>query len=611
MSFSCPQFNLKEVNSALIKLLWNPDCDFEEIYCPPDFATGGVILNENEVKESLKNGQGKSCKIRAVINYDNVDNCLIVTQMPFSVYTNTICAELEDILNSDNNPGIERFNDLTGINPLIKIYLTKKASVNKVLKYLYSNTSLQSYFGINLTMLENGKYPKIFTWKECLQSYINHQIIVYERSFKFDLNKILERVHIIEGLKKAIVEIDEVVKTIKSSKTTSDAAQALQKLLNIDEVQAKAILDIKLSRLAHLELEKMEKEYQDLLSQKEKIENILNNPDLLKKEIEKDLSNVANKFGDARRTTILNLVDKNEIVEEKRLIVSITQANNLIIEETSTLITQRKRKAGEKIPLNKGEYIKDSITGKNTDLLMLFTNQGRVFKLELRELTLGTTNLYNLLALDSGENVTAIMNYNNAENKQYVFFITKKGQVKKSLLSEYKLKISKGIQGIKLKEDDEIISVVFCNDGDIIGILSAKSRFVCINSDSINITGRVTIGVKGIALNNDDEVVSSKIIPKITKSILFITKKGLIINISVNEIKTTERGGKGINIQKLSDEDIMCDFASVINEQNVIIISINSSLKLRIDDVKVQNRGGVGAATITKKNSEIIALNVE
>lgn len=611
MSFSCPQFNLKEVNSALIKLLWNPDCDFEEIYCPPDFATGGVILNEDEVKESLKNGQGKSCKIRAVINYDNVDNCLIVTQIPFSVYTNTICAELENILNSDDNPGIERFNDLTGINPLIKIYLTKKANVNKVLKYLYSNTSLQSYFGINLTMLENGKYPKIFTWKECLQSYINHQIIVYERSFKFDLNKILERVHIIEGLKKAIVEIDEVVKTIKSSKTTNDAAQALQKLLNIDEVQAKAILDIKLSRLAHLELEKMEKEYQDLLSQKEKIENILNNPDLLKKEIEKDLSNVANKFGDARRTTILNLVDKNEIIEEKRLIVSITQANNLIIEETSTLVTQSKRKAGEKIPLNKGEYIKDSITGKNTDLLMLFTNQGRVFKLELRELPLGTTNLYNLLALDSNENVTAIMNYNNTENKQYVFFITKKGQVKKSLLSEYKLKISKGIQGIKLKEDDEIISVVFCNDGDTIGILSAKSKFVCINSNSINITGRVTIGVKGIALNNDDEVVSSKIIPKTAKSILFITKKGLIINVSVNEIKTTERGGKGINIQKLNDEDIMCDFASVINEQNVIITSVNSSLKLRIDDIKVQNRGGVGAATITKKKSEIIALNVE
>ena len=246
MASSIPQYNIKELNNALIHLLNNPDCSFDEIYCAPDFATGAILYNENEVKESMKNGTGFACKLRSVVEFDQKERCFIVTEIPYGVYTNTICGELERIIEDEENPGVDRFNDLTGVTPLIKIYLSKK---DKVLKYLYKNTSLQYYYGINFTMLDKGKYPKVFTWKEMLQAHLNHEKEVYTRGFKFDLNKIKDRLHIIEALLKAYDVIDEVIQTIKTSSSSQVANIALQKLLSIDEIQAKAILDLKLAKL--------------------------------------------------------------------------------------------------------------------------------------------------------------------------------------------------------------------------------------------------------------------------------------------------------------------------------------------------------------------------
>ena len=197
---SIPAFNLNDVNKALIHLLWNPDCSFEEIYCAPDFATGAILLNEEEVKESLKNGTGFACKLRAIIDYDTKERVLIVKEIPYGVYTNTICKELEDILNGDENPGIDRFNDLTGEKPLIKIYLKRNASPEKVLRYLYKKTSLQSHYGINMTMLKDGRFPQVFSWKAALTEHLRHEKEVYIRGFNFDLKKIKARLHIVEGI---------------------------------------------------------------------------------------------------------------------------------------------------------------------------------------------------------------------------------------------------------------------------------------------------------------------------------------------------------------------------------------------------------------------------
>ena len=219
MASSVPQYNIKDVNNALITLIDNPDCDFDDIYCAPDFATGGILYNENEVKQSMKNGEGFACKIRSVVEFDKKERCFVVTEVPYGVYTNTICGQLENIINGEENPGIERFNDLTGKTPLIKIYLTAKANPDKVLRYLFKNTSLQSYFSINFTMLDMGRFPKVFTWKEMLQAHIDHEKVVYRRGFEFDLRKIELRIHVIDGLLICLANIDEVVKTIKSSES--------------------------------------------------------------------------------------------------------------------------------------------------------------------------------------------------------------------------------------------------------------------------------------------------------------------------------------------------------------------------------------------------------
>ena len=255
------------------------------------------------------------------------------------------------------------FNDLTGSTPLIKIYLAKNANIDKVIKYLYKNTSLQSFYGINMTMLENGRYPRVFGWKEALQSHINHEEEVYRKGYEFDLNKIKDRIHIIEGLLIALANIEEVVQTIKSSTSTSAASQKLKENFLLTDAQAKAILDMKLSRLAHLEVKKLEDEKAALELEKKKIEDILANKELLYKEIENGFREVATKFGDPRRTKILNVEnEEDEPAEIKTLQVSLTNKNSIFVTEVSSLYTQKRGGVGNKIKLDKEEYVISSTT---------------------------------------------------------------------------------------------------------------------------------------------------------------------------------------------------------------------------------------------------------
>ena len=240
MSSSLPPLNLKETNEAMIRLLWNPEISDDEILCYPDFPTGATLLNKEEVKQSLLKGNGNACKVRATIEWDARDRCLIVKELPYSVYTNTICNELATLMDENENCGIKDFCDYTKQKPDLRIYLQKNATPDKVLKLLYKETSLQSYFSINMTVLDMGITPVVMNQRQLFQAHLDHERLVYRRSFEFDLNKICARLHIIEGLLKAIDAIDEVIHTIKASASTAAASIALQKLLSIDEIQAKA-----------------------------------------------------------------------------------------------------------------------------------------------------------------------------------------------------------------------------------------------------------------------------------------------------------------------------------------------------------------------------------
>ena len=613
---SIPAFNLIDVNKALIHLLWNPDCTFEDVYCAPDFATGAILLNENEVKESLRKGTGFACKLRAVVDYDTNERVLIVKEIPYGVYTNTICGELEDILNGEENPGIDRFNDLTGEKPLIKIYLKRNASPEKVLKYLYKKTSLQSHYGINMTMLKNGRFPKVFGWKEALQEHLIHEKEVYTKGFIFDLNKIKARLHIVEGILIALNNIEEVIETIKHSKTTLEANKNLQLKFNLTDVQAKAILDIKLARLAHLETQKYLDEKRKLEEDKIKIEAILNDDNLLKKEIEKGLIEVMNKFGDARRTQILNVEgdEEEEPREIKTLSINLTNKNNLIVNETSTLYTQRRNSVGSKFKLDKDEYISTNIVAQNNDVILFFTagtTNCNCFKLSGADLPIGQkTPLEALLQLSPNEYVIEMTAFNKSNTKPNILFITKKGMIKKSLITEYNTKRKGGIKALDLAADDELISVLFI-DKEALSLCTKQGRFLLCNTADIRPIGRVSKGIKGINLDDDDYVVSGHIVPENTRTFVSISESGYIKQTKKAEFNIAGRNTKGQRIQKLKDrQDAIIDCLPIVDQKEILVISSGAQLKIKLQDVPTLSKNTQGVKSIKiKENEKVVCLS--
>lgn len=596
LASSIPQFNITELNNVLITLLWNPDAPDDDIVIMPDFATGAILLNSEQVKQSLLKGQGYACKLRSIVDFDTKDRALVVKEIPYGVYTNTICGQLEDILNGENNPGIDRFNDLTDKTPKIKIYLSKRASPEKILRYLYKNTSLQSHYSINLTMLDNGRYPKVFTWRKALLAHLAHEKQVYIRGFNYDLNKINERLHIIDGLLKAISMIDEVVRTIKSSSDTRSANIALQKLLSIDEAQAKAILEIKLARLAHLEIDKLLKEKGNLELEQKRITSILNDETLLKKEIEKGLREVAEKFGDARRTQILNLeeTEEGEAVEKKRLSVSFTNKGGVFSNEISTLYTQKRGTVGTRLKLEKGEYIVENVVGDSTELVLLFTSNGLCRKMALGDFKIGEKNY---LQLDEGEQLCAatLMAY-----KDYVLFATRNGMVKKTLLSNFSVGRNSTVKSLTLTKGDVLISVCFLNK-ERIGILTKGGNFVIIKSEDVREVGRVAQGVKGITLKEGDEVVSVRAIPDSTVEILSATSNGDAKRTSITEYGVQGRATKGLKIQNGAQ---FGDFYPLTNESEILANGTATQLCLSISDIALSGRATQGVRLMKLKPNE-------
>lgn len=612
LASSVPQYNIRELNNALIHLIDNPDCDFDEIYCAPDFATGAILYNESDVKESMKNGTGFACKLRSVVEFDSKERCFIVTEIPYGVYTNTICSQLEEIVNGEDNPGIERFNDLTGSTPLIKIYLAKKANPDKVLKYLYKNTFLQYHYGINFTMLDNGRFPRVFTWKEMLQAHIDHERIVYRRAFEFDLNKIKSRIHIIDGLLICMARIEEVVQTIRNSASTAEASTALQANFLLDEVQAKAVLDMKLSRLAHLEVKKLENERAELVSKAEAIEKILNNEELFKEEIKKGWREVADKFGDARRTKIINIAKEDEEPTEIcSLQISMTNRNNLYLSEVSTLYKQKRGGVGSKAKLEAGEYVIHSEQIESNEEIAFFTHSGDFYHYPAAALPVGERiAIESLFGLSGEERIVAISSFNKRKAEKNIVFFTKNGFVKKSELSEYNLKRSGSLKAINLDSNDEIASILFIDNEDV-GIMTKLGNFIRITTKDIRPIGRIAKGIRGIKLNDGDAVCCAYPIKSDAQYIISVTSSGLFKKTPISEFTVQGKNTKGAKIHKLTCKDHMADFVSLGSETEILVASSKSCIKLSINDVPTLSRVAQGARAIKiSETDKIIGISL-
>ena len=607
MACSVPQYNIKELNHALIHLIDNPDCDFNEIYCAPDFATGAILYNESDVKESMKNGTGFACKLRSVVEFDSKERCFVVTEIPYGVYTNTICGQLEEIVNGEDNPGIERFNDLTGSTPLIKIYLAKKANPDKVLKYLFKNTFLQYHYGINFTMLDNGRFPRVFGWKEMLQAHIDHERVVYRRAFEFDLNKIKARIHIIDGLLICMARIEEVVQTIRNSASTAAASTALQANFLLDEAQTKAVLDMKLSRLAHLEVKKLENEREELVGKAEAIEKILNSEELFKEEIKKGWREVAEKFGDARRTRILNIAKEDEEPTEISVLqISMTNKNNIYLSETSTLYKQKRGGVGNKAKLEAGEYVIHSEQIESNEEIAFFTHSGDFYHYPAAALPVGErVAIESLFGLSGGERIVAISSFNKRKAEKNIVFFTKNGFVKKSELSEYNLKRSGSLKAINLDANDEIASILFIDNEDV-GIMTELGNFIRITTSDIRPIGRVAKGIRGIKLNDGDAVSCAYPIQKDAQYIISVTSSGLFKKTPISEFTVQGKNTKGAKIHKLTGKDYMADFVSLGAETEILVASSKSCIKLSINDVPTLSRVAQGAKAIKMNDTDKI-----
>lgn len=597
---SIPQFNLREVNEAMIKLLWNRDIPFDEIYCAPDFCTGGIMLNAAEVKESLKVGNGFACKMRSVVEYDGKESCIIVKETPYGVYTETIRKQLAKILESDENPGIEKFLDQSGTSALLKIFIGKKANPDKVIRYLYKNTSIQYHYPINMIMLDHGKTPKMFGWREALQAHIDHEIEVYTNAYNFDIKKIDARLHILEGLTVALANIDEVVQLIKSAPSSQAAKTLLCQKFLLTDIQAKHILDMKLSRLAKLEVEKLKNEIESLLTERERITAILDDEKLLKAEIEKGMRAVATKYGDARRTKVINLEkgSDEEPTEIRQLQISLSNQNSVFVTESSTLFTQKRGGVGNKAKLLDGEYITSSITVASNEVVLFFTKSGNVVHCAASSLPLNDkVHIQTLVNISNDEEICALTSASKKDKPPHILFFTKNGLVKKSELSEYNMTRKGAIKALTLDPGDEIVSVVFTS-ADRAGVLTETGNFIMIETEDIRPIGRVARGVKAIKLNDGDYVISARIIPDDTKYIASISGSGLFKKTPFNEFSTQGRGTKGSKIQKLNEGDYMADFYPITKDGEVLVASTNACIKLTTNDVPVFSRGALGNKSI-------------
>lgn len=603
LSSSIPQFNLREVNEALIKLLWNPDIPFEEICVMPDYATGALLLNAEEVKKSLEVGSGAAAKLRSVIEYDKSKRALIVRELPYGVYTETISAQIQKLLEKEPNCGIDNVNDASHKKPDYEIYLTKNASPEKVLKLLYKETSLENFSGINMTVLVDGKKPAVLGLRELFQAHLNHEKIVYINGFQFDRRKIRARLHILEALIKAISMIDEVVKTIKQAADTKNASIGLQRLLGIDETQAKAILDLKLSRLTHLDVSKLMSEKTELEKELARIEAILADENLLKKEIEKGLREVAEKFGDDRRTKILNISNEEETIERKQLALSFTNDGAVFVSETSTLYSQKRNGVGQKFKLDKGEYVVDTLVGETTDEILFFTDKGRFYSTKMGNFSIGEKQYLNsLVSFQPDEQVRASVIISKEQQTSNIIFITKNGILKKSSLSEYNLKRGNGAQALKLDEGDTIVSVLILKDENI-GVLSHSGNFILISTSDIRAIGRVARGVTGMKLSRGDYVVSARVVPKDTKELLSISEDGFAKRTLINEFDLTGRATKGKSIQQSNS---LCDFLPLVNDTEILVVSSASQIRLEVDEIPLLSRATIGVRSMKLKEKEKI-----
>ena len=616
MATNIPPHNLTEVIDGIVATIDNPDITIDELmeYIKgPDFPTGGIIMGKSGIRSAYHTGRGKVI-MRAKAEIEELEggrSRIVVTELPYQVNKAKLERYINDLVRDGKIDGISSTRDESDENMHLIIDLKRDANPNIVLNNLYKFTQMQDTFGIIFLALVDNE-PKVLNLREMIDHYIHHQQDVIVRRTKFDLAKAEERAHILEGYKIAIDYIDEVINVIRASKSIPDSKLALQERFGLTEAQATAIVQMQLGRLSGLERDKIENEYEQISAKIAEYKSILENESLVLDIIREDLTNIKNKYGDERRTEIAmvaNEIDVEDLIDEEEVVITLTHSGYTKRVPVTTYKAQHRGGRGiSGMSTREEDFVEHLFTTSTHDTILFFTTRGIVYRLKGYEIPEAGrqargTAIVNLLPLDAGEKITAMMPIKEFVDGQYLTFFTKNGTVKKTDLMDYSRIRNGGLRAIELNDGDSLINVLLTDGEQTVLIGTKNGMAIRFDEGDVRAMGRTARGVRGVRLNDDDCVIGACIAPQ-EAQLLVVTENGYGKKTPLSEYKRQSRGGKGIFTYKITDKTgTIAGLDTVEDADDIMLITSDGVLiRTRADEISTFGRQTQGVRIMKLAN---------
>ena len=626
MATNIPPHNLGEVIDGCVAYIDNPDIDTDglmQYIKGPDFPTGAIILGNSGIKKAYETGKGTiTIRAKAEIEEEGNKHRIVITEIPYGVNTLELKKRIGELVRDKILDGIADYHEETNLENGIKIVITLKKDANGsvVLNNLYKHTQLQTTFGINLLMLDN-RTPKTLGLKSIISKYIDFQREVIIRRTRFELDKAEKRVHILEGYKIALDNIDEVIRIIKESKADSEAKEKLMSKFGFSEIQTDNILELKLRRLTGLEREKIEEELNALHIEIDRLRGILADDNKVLAIIKEEMLEIKAKYADERRTkidmTAVDFIEDESLIPEENILVVLTHNGYIKRTTSDTFKSQNRGGVGIKgMSTNDEDFVEHMINLSTHDYVLFFTNKGKVYRLkgyEIPEYSRQSKGIpiVNLLQVEKEEKVNAVININNEDDYKYLLFATKQGIVKKTLISEFANIRNSGKICITLRDDDELIDVKKTNGDNLVLLGSDAGRMVKFNEDEIRVMGRTASGVRGINLE-ESKCICCEIVNE-EDLILLVTEKGYGKQTYVREFRQTKRGSKGVKALNITDKNGNLVAVEIIKPDKELVIMTDSGMTMRmpVDQISVLGRVTQGLRLIhLRDNQKVSAISL-
>ncbi|EGT4530394.1 DNA gyrase subunit A [Clostridioides difficile] len=624
MATSIPPHNLAEVIDATVYLIDNPECSVDDLIKfvqGPDFPTAAIIMGKESIAEAYRTGRGK-VKVRSRAFIEELPKGkqqIIVTEIPYQVNKAKLVERIAELVKEKRIEGISDLRDESNRNGMrIVIELKRDANANIVLNNLYKHSQMEDTFSIIMLALVDGQ-PRVLNLKQILYHYIKHQEDVVTRRTKFELNKAEARAHILEGLKIALDNIDAVISLIRASKTGQEAKLGLIEKFKLTEIQAQAILDMRLQRLTGLERDKIEAEYEDLIKKINRLKEILADERLLLNVIKDEITIIKENYSDERRTEIRHAegeIDMRDLISDEEIAITLTHFGYIKRLPSDTYKSQKRGGRGiSALTTREEDFVRHLITTTTHSRLLFFTNKGRVFKLNAYEIPEGKrqakgTAIVNLLQLSADEKIATLIPIDGNDENEYLLLATKKGIVKKTKREEFKNINKSGLIAIGLRDDDELIGVELTDGKQEVLLVTKEGMSIRFDENDIRYMGRTAMGVKGITLSKEDFVVSMNLCSKGT-DVLVVSKNGFGKRTNIEEYRSQIRAGKGIKTYNISEKTGTIVGADMVNEDDEIMI-INSDgvlIRIRVNEISLFGRVTSGVK-LMKTNDEVNVVSI-